>query len=356
VKGIFALLSKKKIKRLQQGGVFVPSPLALDENKTPIESYQRLLTLYYIKSGATAVVPGAHTGEFAMNDLEIYRNWLRWVKEMTVDYGEKMILMAAAGGKNFMKQVELAAEFGYDLVMIAPTAFSGKSEKEVIGMIQTVAMIIPIFGFELQRAIPGAYSFSLQLWESLFEFSYGAKGASFDTYRSLVMLEAAARSPRKEFLTLLTGNDDRIVDDLMGEYAFETEGEKSVVQYHGGLLGHLATDTHAAVKWVQKILDNRKTGYWDFCLSEKALAHAVNRCNMALFDALGNFENSVWGVKYRLTSLGLLPAPNCFAETGRSGQAEAIDRVYREYPEITDHEFLRENLESFKKEVGIRNG
>lgn len=353
---VYSPLPEIKFNRLQNGGVFVPSPLALDENIKPIESYQRLLTLYYIKSGASGVVPGAHTGEFALNDLEIYRRWLIWVKEMTDDYGENMILMAAIGGENFMKQATMAAEFGYDLVMIAPTAFTGKKEKEVIQIVKEIAGIIPAFGFELQRAIPGAHQFSHKLWESLFEITYGAKGASFDTYRSLVMLEAAAKSSRKEFLTLLTGNDDRIVDDLIGEFSFEVNGVQSVIQYQGGLLGHLATDTHAAVKWVRHILEKRKTGKWNFILSERALAHAVNRCNMALFDALGDFENSVWGVKYRLSSLGLLPGPYCFQETGRRGQAEAIDKIYNEYPEITDLEFLLENLESMKREIGIPNG
>ena len=352
---LYRSLPDEKLKRLQAGGVFVPSPLALDENRKPLESFQRLLTLYYIKSGATAVVPGAHTGEFALNDLIIYGNWLGWIKEMTVHYGEKMILMAAIGGKKFMKQAEMAADLGFDLVMVAPTAFSGKTEKEVFKLIKSIATIIPIFGFELQRAIPGSYPFSPRLWEAMFDISFGAKGASFDTYRSLLMLEAAAKSPRKEILTLLTGNDDRIVDDLMGEYQFEKNGNKSVVHYHGGLLGHLATDTHAAVQWVHHILNKRKTGGWDFILSEKVLAHAVNRCNMALFDALGNFENSVWGVKYRLFSQGLLPGPYCYHETGRKGQAEAIDQVYSEYPEITDHEFLEKNLESMKKEIGIRD-
>lgn len=350
----FRSLPEEKWKRLKDGGVFVPSPLALDEKKKLLESYQRLLTLYYIRSGAAAVVPGAHTGEFALNDLGIYREWLKWVKEMTDVYGDNMILMAAIGGENFMKQAEMAAGFGYDLVMVAPTAFSGKKEREVIGIMQSIASVIPVFGFELQRAIPGAFSFTRHLWDAIFKFSYGAKGASFDTYRSLVMLEAAAGSPRKEYLTLLTGNDDRIVHDLMGEYRFEVNGQESKVHYHGGLLGHLATDTHAAVKWVKHILEARNSGHWHFPLTEKELAHAVNRCNMVLFDALGNFENSVWGVKYRLASMGLLPGPYCYNETGRAGQAEAIDQVYGEYPEISDQEFLRENLKGMKKEVGLR--
>lgn len=184
--------------------------------------------------------------------------------------------------------------------------------------------------------------------------AYGAKGASFDTYRSLVMLEAAAISPRKDELILFTGNDDRIVADLLGDYEFKTNGRTSIVNYQGGLLGHFATDTGAAVRWFQAIQKKKRTGKWEFELSEEILAHAVNRCNMELFDALGNFENSVWGVKYRLTSLGLLPGPYCMHESGRKGQAKAIDSVYGEYSPLSDQGYLADQLENLKHEVGIK--
>jgi hypothetical protein len=349
----FISLPDEKLHILKEGRLFVPSPLALTEHLVHDEAYQRLLTLYYIRAGAAAVVPGAHTGEFALGNLDIFRNWLIWVKEMVMEYGENMILIAAIGGNDFMKQAEFAAHNGYDLALVAPTVFKGKNPREVAEIMREIAGIIPTLGFELQRSIPGAYDFSSGIWSSLFEISYGAKGASFDTYRSLVMLEAAARSSRRNSLALLTGNDDRIVEDLSGEFDFNTNGNKAVVRYHGGLLGHLATDTHAAKLWIDHIFHWRNAGNWQFSLSRQTLAHAVNRCNMALFDALGNFENSVWGVKYRLHKLGLLPGPWCAAEKGRSGQAEAIDAIYGEYAEITDETFVRDNLEMMEKEVGM---
>ena len=74
---------------------------------------------------------------------------------------------------------------------------------------------------------------------------------------------------------------------------------------------------------------------------------------MALFDALGNFENSVWGVKYRLASMGLLPGPYCMHEDGRMGQDKAIDTVYNEYQPLNDHQYLEEHLENLKREVGL---
>jgi hypothetical protein len=346
-------LSPPALKTLAQGGVFIPSPLALDSQNGVDEAYQRLLTLYYIKAGAKSVIPGAHTGEFALNDLSILDRWLAWVKEMVLSYGEGMILIAAIGGTEAMKQAELAAKYGYDLVMIAPTAFAGKSEREVVTLFETVASVIPTFAFELQRAIPGSHRFTPELWQRIFDCAYGAKGASFDTYRSLVMLEAAARSSRRHVLALFTGNDDRIVADFLGKFTFDIEGESIQLRYHGGLLGHFATDTHAAVRWVDSILHKRQTGEWLFELSEQELAHAVNRCNMALFDALGNFENSVWGVKCRLTSLGLLPEPICQHETGRPGQAEAIRNTYGAYPHLCDDDFVRENIDWMMREAGV---
>ena len=278
------------------GGVFVPSPLALDENLNHHEDYQRLLTLYYIRSGAKAVIPGAHTGEFGLNNLELLDRWMLWTKEMTLQYGENMVLMAMVGGDQVLSQVDLAVKHGYHAVMVAPTAFSSKDFDDIIELFDTVASGVPVFGFELQRAIPGSHSFTLELWSAIFERSYGAKGASFDTYRSLVMLEAAAKSSRKHELVLFTGNDDRIVADLLGDFSFEHDGSTSQVSYHGGLLGHFATDTRAAVQWVEAIQYQKAHGPWDFGMSKLDLAHGVNRCNMALFDALGNFENSVWGL------------------------------------------------------------
>lgn len=347
-------LSDQKIKKLQNGRIFVPSPLALSKDMVPWEPYQRLLTLYYIRAGVASVIPGAHTGEFALNNTEIFKNWLLWVKEMTEEFGQNMLLMAAIGGKDYLRQAEIASELEFDLVMVAPTAFTGKSEDDVVQSIDEIAAMIPVFGFELQRAIPGAYEFSAGLWSRLFNRLYGAKGASFDTYRSITMLEAAAKSDNRDMLSLLTGNDDRIVSDLMGRYLFRTKSGDTIIQYHGGLLGHFATDTHAVVNWVNNIFEYRQTGQWNLSLPAVDLAHAVNLCNMALFDALGNFENSVWGVKYRLTRLGLLSAPYCRHENGRPGQAEAIDRIYGQYPELCDNEFLRDHLSTMKNELGIR--
>ena len=112
-------LSNEKLSKLRKGGVWIPSPLALDKNRKPSEKWQRLLTLYYIRAGATVIVPGAHTGEFSGGDLEIYRYWLTLIKEMVAQDGQFIIashspiLMAFSG----------AAIYNFDQGQIQPARF-----------------------------------------------------------------------------------------------------------------------------------------------------------------------------------------------------------------------------------------
>jgi hypothetical protein len=167
------------------------------------------------------------------------------------------------------------------------------------------------------------------------------------------MLEAAARSRRRELLALVTGNDDRIVSDLGGVFPFRVGSRTVKMGYTGGLLGHFATDTHAAVRWAGAVLEAKKGKAWRLPVAERELAHIVNMCNGALFDARNDFANSVWGVKYRLSSLGLLPGPYCFHERGREGLAEEIDRAYRFHPVLSDRGFLSRTLRAMKREVGL---
>lgn len=347
-------LSEGALAAMREGGVWVPSPLALDIDKNMLEDWQRLLTLYYLRSGAHTIIPGAHTGEFAGGDIELYGRWLRLVREMCDEYGgEHTFLMAAVGGEKALKQAELAAKVGFDIVMVAPTAFAGRDDDGVVRVLREIASVIPVFGFELQRAIAGSREFSGGLWSRIFDIAWGAKGASFDTYRAQRMLAAAARSPHVDRLVLATGNDDRIVADLGGVFPFQVEGTERVMSYDAGLCGHFATDTRAAVKWVNAVIRCREDAEWTLPISKETLAHRVNMCNGALFDALNGFQNSVWGVKRRLTALGLLPAPNCFNESGRPGMNEDISRVYSYHPLLNDEEFLAERLSGMKREVGL---
>jgi len=143
------------------------------------------------------------------------------------------------------------------------------------------------------------------------------------------------------------------VADLGGVFPFTVGDRVVTMEYAGGLLGHFATDTFAAVGWANAVLAAKRGQRWEFPLAEKELAHRVSMCNGALFDARNDFANSVWGVKYRLSSLGLLPGPWCFHERGRRGLAEEIDRAYADVPALNDRDTLAQYLGGMKKEVGL---
>ncbi len=348
------VLREERFDIVRKGGAWVPSPLALDEGHRMLEGRQRLLTLYYLRAGARTVIPGAHTGEFAGGDLDLFGRWLRLVADVTTEVARPdTFLMAAVGGEHARRQAEMAAECGFDRVMVAPTAFTDEDDDAVVALFRDIASVIPTFGFELQRAVPGSREFSLALWRRILEVTYGAKGASFDTYRSQVMLEAAARSPRRGELVLASGNDDRIVADLGGRFPFRVGGGQVSMHYSAGLLGHFATDTHAAVEWSAAVMAARDGARWSLPVGQSELAHMVNMCNGALFDALGGFENSVWGVKCRLTQLGLLPAPHCFNESGRAGLAEAIRRAYAAHLVLSDKYYVADRMAELKREAGL---
>ena len=69
--------------------------------------------------------------------------------------------------------------------------------------------------------------------------------------------------------------------------------------------------------------------------------------NGAVFDAAHAFAGCIPGIHEVLRRQGLLAGTWCLdpSETLSTGQAEALDRVSRQYPQLTDDEFVRENLD-----------
>jgi hypothetical protein len=355
----FAKMSREASAVLREGGVWVPCPLPLNARKRVEEDWLRLLTLYYFRSGARCVVPGAHTGEFAGYDVlppaehyALYGMWLDLVRDMTKAGGTRRLLLAMA---HDLKHVEMCAERGYDAVVVSPKCFRGMegSVRRQLRRCRDIATVLPVFGFYLQKAA-GGIEFSREFWSGFFEFAVGAKLAPFDRYRTLTALEAAAASRNRKRLTLMTGNDDHIVGDLMRDYVFWGHP----VAFEGGLLGHYATDTRAAVRWTGAVLDARAgRGTWPLPIPVHRVLDAVTLCNMALFDAFPNsFKSAIWGVKCRLASLGLLKAPTCYRETGNGVLRRSIeDRYEGEYKAVvSDRAYVREHLAEWKREAGVR--
>jgi hypothetical protein len=153
----------------------------------------------------------------------------------------------------------------------------------------------------------------------------------------------AARA--EERVTLYTGNDDHIVLDLAVPFAVKRGNEEVRVRIRGGLLGHWSVWTRSAVQLIEKI----QTAIRDKNVDEDLLAldSRITDCNSAFFDVAHDFAGCIPGCHEVLRRQGLLEGIWCLDpnETLSPGQAEEIDRVYREHGDLSDDDFVRANLQ-----------
>lgn len=336
---------------LQEGTVIPAHPLALKENLKLDESRQRLLTQYYISTGAGGVAVGVHTTQFEIRKPEI--NLLEPVLKITAEEIERSTLnrpfikVAGIVGPTIQatKEAELAMKYGYDLGLVSMGGLKDYSEAQLIERTRAVASIIPVFGFYLQPAVGGRL-LSYNFWREFVEIPnvYAIKVAAFNRYQTLDVVRAVCDSDRRDHIALYTGNDDNIVADLVTPYRFIVDGKEVEKKFVGGLLGHWAVWTKAAVDLLKKI----KSKGMDGAFTQKFLTEGIKITDMnaAIFDAQHSFHGCIPGIHEILRRQGLLEGRWCLnpEEKLSPGQIEEIDRVTQSYPEYTDDEFVREFL------------
>ena len=335
-------------------GVVIPAhPLALTAERRLDERHQRALTRYYLDAGAGGLAVGVHTTQFAIRRPEhgLYRPVLELAAETArgrrggTDAPVAMIAGAIGRTAQAVAEAEIAASLGYDLVLLGLGALSDASDEELIVHCRAVADVLPVFGFYLQPAVGGRV-LGYRFWRGLAEIErvWAIKIAPFDRYRTLDVVRAVADSGRTD-LALYTGNDDAIVADLVTPFPYGSEpAPRRIV---GGLLGQWAVWTHAAVRLLERARATRDTDRVDTALLRDGAA--LTDANAAMFDAANAFAGCIPGIHEILRRQGLLRGTWCLdpREQLSPGQAEEIDRVLREYPELTDDRFVEERLEGW---------
>jgi hypothetical protein len=169
--------------------------------------------------------------------------------------------------------------------------------------------------------------------------------APFNRYRTLDVARALAESGRAADIALYTGNDDNIVGDLLTVFRFHSAGAVTI-RFAGGLLGHWAVWTRAAVDLlaaVRRCHDRNGQGALEL-LSRSA---EITDTNAALFDAANNFAGCIPGLHEILRRQGFLEGRWCLdpAEELSPGQLEEIDRVCKAYPYLSDDSFVAEHID-----------
>jgi dihydrodipicolinate synthase/N-acetylneuraminate lyase len=346
-------LDSRIFELLHKGTVIPAHPLALDASRQLDEQRQRLLTKYYIAAGAGGVAVGVHTTQFEIRrpEFNLFEPVLRLAAEEVNRSGKAENLIKVAGitgaTANAIKEAEMASHFGYHLGLISMGGLPDLSEKELIDRTREVAAKIPLFGFYLQPAAGGRL-LSYDFWKEFANIPnvYAIKIAAFNRYQTIDVVRAVCNSSRRNEIALYTGNDDNIIGDLITPYQFNVNGKKIEKRFVGGLLGHWAVWTSKAVELLKEI----KSGNLNYeALLKKNIA--ITDMNAVIFDAENSFHGCIPGIHEVLRRQGLLEGTWCLNpnENMSDGQSEEIDRIYSDYGEHTDDDFVKRFLEKEMK-------
>lgn len=344
----------KKLKAYLMEGIVLPAhPLCLDEHRHFDEDNQRLLTEYYIASGAGGVAVGVHSTQFEIRDPQ--HNLFEKVLEVTANViAEKklerpFLKIAGICGpiEQAIEEAKIAVSYGYDMGLLSMGGLHNATEEEILERTEAVAKVIPVFGFYLQPSVGGRV-FSYDFWTKFVEIKNveAIKCASFNRYQTLDVVRAIAYSSRKDDIALYTGNDDNIINDLLAVYRFDVNGKQEEVQFKGGLLGHWAVWTRKAVELIREVKSFKEKPTIEKWCELQVLANQTTDANAIIFDVANDFKGCIPGIHEVLRRQGLMKGIWCLnpEEILSLGQFDELNRIERDYPGLNDNDFVTEFL------------
>jgi dihydrodipicolinate synthase/N-acetylneuraminate lyase len=327
---------------LRRGTVIPAHPLALSAQRRLDERRQRALARYYLDAGSGGLAVGVHATQFAIREAGLYEPVLRIAAEEAAKRKVVLIAGLSGGTAQAKREAQIARALGYHAGMLSLAPMKGASIDELVAHCAAVAAGIPLIGFYLQRTV-GGIALPMQFWQrfAAIENVVAIKIAPFNRYATLDVVKGVVAARAEERIALYTGNDDHIVLDLAVPFDVRRGDDTVRVRIKGGLLGHWSVWTRTAVSLLERI----HAGRIDADLL--ALDARITDCNSAFFDVAHDFAGCIPGCHEVLRRQGLLEGTWCLDpdEKLSPGQAEEIDRVYREHADLADDDFVRAHLE-----------
>lgn len=347
-----------RLSEILHKGVVIPAhPLALNQQRKLDERRQRALTRYYLDAGSGGIAVGVHTTQFEIREPEheLLEPVLALASEEIDSYcgktGRPVVKIAGVTGKTQQAQAEaeLAVRLGYHAALLSLAPFAGESNETMLEHCRAVAEIIPLIGFYLQPAVGGRI-LDVSFWREFaaIENVVAIKMAPFNRYYTLDVIRGVVESGRDRDIALYTGNDDNIVADLLTEFEMAVDGRIVRKRIVGGLLGHWAVWTKRAVELLERIHNVQESADIVELLT---LGAKITEANAALFDVAHSFRGCIVGIHEVLRRQGLLEGIWTLnpEESLVPSQKAEIDRIYNSYPELTDDEFVKENIERWMR-------
>ncbi len=338
---------------LRRGTVIPAHPLALTQDGKFDERHQRALTRYYCAAGAGGVAVGVHTTQFEIRQPQhgLFKPVLELARETAAacaaSLGRPVVLIGGICGKTpqALEEAAFLNETGYDAGLLSLAALKDETVPELLAHCRAVAEILPIMGFYLQPAVGGRV-LPAGFWRQFAEIEnvIAIKMAPFNRYQTFDVVRAVAEAGRAGDLALYTGNDDNILIDLTTRYVFCCPQGDVALSLAGGLLGQWACWTKRAVEHLDRIKRIRSAGS-DVPMEILTLATQMTLANKAIFDADRAFAGCIPGISYVLCRQGLMNHIGTLDPADRlsPGQADQIDHIIRQYPHLTDDEFVQAN-------------
>ena len=341
----------KALESIRKGVVIPAYPLALNEDNSIDEKYQRAIARYYLNAGAGGIAVAVHTTQFEIRNEDTYllNQILQIAKEefekFEKETGKVPVRISGIAGKTnqAVNEAKLIVEKGFHAALLSVAAFKEASNEEILKHCRAVAKEIPLVGFYLQPAV-GGRKLDKSFWREFakIENVVAIKMAPFNRYFTQDVVHGVIESGRSDEITLYTGNDDNILADLMTEFEVKVDGVIHKKKIMGGLLGHWAVWTKKAVELLNKVHNEYYTANANEILT---LAAKITDINAAFFDAANNYYGVIVGLHEVLRRQGLMRRIDTLAgEKLMQRQVNEIDRVYAAYPELNDDEFIAENL------------
>lgn len=329
-----------------RAGVAIPAhPLALDQNGIYDPTAQRALTRYYAESGVDGMAVGVHTTQFALHENPaLFREVLQSAVDAAPEWDAVRVAGIVGDTSDAVREAEVAAELGYDAVLLCPWGMSERTERTLLDRAAAVGEVLPTVGFYLQESV-GGMRLSRAYWQELLDqpSTVAVKTAPFDRYRTVDVSRTLLEHDRWDDVVLLTGNDDAILHDLVTPITGTVAGEQRSVRARGGLLGQWAVGARAAAQLLARTSSEVASG--GVSVETLSLASDLVEVNAAVFDVLGNFAGCVAGVNEVLRQQGLIESAICLDEQERlsPGQSELIAQVRERFPDLLDETFVAEN-------------
>tara|TARA_R110002111_G_scaffold124457_1_gene188551 strand:- start:596 stop:1627 length:1032 start_codon:yes stop_codon:yes gene_type:complete len=326
---------------LDSGQVIPACPLALNEDRTWSERHQRALFRYYIAAGAGGVAVGVHTTQFEIRNPKygLYEPVLRAAADVLNQHNDRSFVRVAgiAGHTNqAVAEASLAADLGFHCGLLNLSALKDENDDAKIAHCKEVCGALPVFGFYLHPGAGGCI-LGYEFWQKFCELPnvVAIKIAAFNRYQTWDVVRAVIESGRTD-ITLYTGNDDNIINDLLTPFRYRGVTRR----FAGGLLGQWALWTRSAVRMLNDIKQIRN----EAMIPSEWLSRNVELtdANSVIFDAAHEFSGCIPGVNELLRREGLLPSTQCLDpdEVLSPGQAAELDRICAAYPHLTDGDYV----------------